>query len=332
MTSESPTKTVVVHPPARGFFGQLLDFYDRNVSLIQWGIIGVAFLGACGIYWYRTTAASEAAAWSSLSQAGSPEAYAEVASVHAGTQAAQWAKLREANSYLQTGLEGGFTDREKATTDLKKALVVFEELLNGKPPRDVREATLFGYARTLEMTADGDLTKVIAAYETLIAEFPKSVYLKDANDRVRQLKSGDSQQFYAWYSKQNPKPAPPAEPKDSIGGASKPGAQDGSIDPLTLKLPGMENDPVRLPTLTNLPGTDKSEDTPADEKPVTTEQPAEGDKPATEPATDKPAEEKTETEQPATEATPAAEAPATETPATETPATEASPEAPAKPE
>ncbi len=277
-------------------------YYERHAATLQWAIIGVAFVIACWIYYTRTTAATEAAAWNELSQSRSAEEYAQVASDFSGSKAAAWAKLREANSYLETYLRDSFENREKANTDLKKAKGILEDLIKEGGPKELKQQVLFAYARNLEMSSDGDVKPAIDAYENLIKEIPDTIFKREAEQRIQALKSPEAKEFYAFFAKQNPKPAPVPKPNDKATG------HFGGGDPFKALTPGLNEiqekaakgdggvpflSPPKLPEVT-LP-----EDTKAEEKPAT-------EKKAAEPETKSEEKPAAETEK-KTEETPAAE-------------------------
>ncbi|MES2789820.1 MAG: hypothetical protein V4719_09370 [Planctomycetota bacterium] len=303
-------------------------FYERHAASLQWGIIGAAFLIACGIYYWRTTSALEAAAWNELSQSQSAEAYAQVASDFSGSKAAAWAKLREANSYLETYLRDSFENREKANTDLKKAKDILAGLVAQNGPQEFKQQAMFAYARNLEMSSDGDLKPAIAAYENLIKEIPDTIFKREAEERIRTLNSPSAKEFYAFFSKQNPKPAAPPKPNDAKKGG----------DPFKTLTPGLGEliekaasgtgeggvpflSPPKLPEVT-VPDDSKPAEKPAADAPKTDEPKTE--KPATEPepkAEEKPAAEaeKKAEEKPAAEPEKKAEEKPAETPADKKP-------------
>ena len=297
-------------------------FYERNAAALQWGIIAIAFLLACGIYYWRTTAAVEAAAWNELSQSETADQFAKVATDFEGSRAAGWAKLRAANSYLETYLRDSFENREKANTDLKNAKEILTGLTKTGGPSEFRQQVLFAYARATEMGLEGDTKPAVDAYEALLKDYPDTVFKREAELRIRALKSPRAQEFYSFFSKQNPKPAAPPKPNDA-----KAGGFGGGGDPFKAITPGLGEiqdkaatgvggvpllSPPKLPELT-LPGDEKTTEPAtekkateekADEKPATEEQPA-ADKPAEEKAAPEKAEEKKADEK--TEETPAAE-------------------------
>lgn len=291
------------------------SFYERNAASLQWAIIGVAFLLACGIYYWRTTAAVEAAAWNELSQSETADQFSKVATDYDGSRAAGWAKLRAANSYLETYLRDSFENREKANTDLKNAKEILTGLTKTGGPSEFRQQVLFAYARATEMGLEGDTKPAVEAYETLLKDFPETVFKREAEHRIRALKSPQAQEFYAFFSKQNPKPAAPPKPNDA-----KAGGFGGGGDPFKAITPGLGEiqdkaatgvggvpllSPPKLPELTGPSETKPEEpaaDKKADDKPAAEEKKTEEKKAEEKPAETKPAEEKPAADKPAAEA------------------------------
>lgn len=306
--------------------------FDQYYNQILYGMCALLLVTAGWVYWTRTSAATEASAWADVNSCQTPEEFADVAKRHPNTAAATWAKLHEADGYLQSGGQAAFSNREASVTDLKKAEKIFEELAASRSaPADVRERAQFGLARALESQA-GDVGPAIAAYETLLKNFPNTFYKSEVEERIKSLGSSTSQSFYAWFEKQNPKPDAPASPHDT-------GPAEGSGEP---SLPNIENifdveKVLKGKDMDKIPDPSaKPEESP--EKPAPTDAPTEpgtekpkADTPAPEKTdSEKPATEKSESEKPAPEKTEnpeagkpeAAEKPAaTEKPATEKPAT-----------
>ena len=81
---------------------------------------------------------------------------------------------------------------------------------------NAKERALLGKARLLEATSDGDLKEAISAYEAFAAGFPESVWSAQVKSRIESLKSGDAGEFYAWFSKQTPKPEDRPNPQDGL--------------------------------------------------------------------------------------------------------------------
>ena len=134
--------------------------------------------------------------------------------------------MRESEAYLRSGGDVLFSERELADTDLKRAREGFEQLMaSASTGPIIRERAVWGVARCLESTSDGETTQAIAAYQRLLSEFPDTIYKPFAEDRIAALKTGGTKEFYAWFSKQNPKPTD-IRPKD--------GAVKSDLDPFDL--------------------------------------------------------------------------------------------------
>jgi hypothetical protein len=168
-------------------------------------------------------------------------------------------------------------------------------------PPEIQEQALFSLAVTLEsLTSQQTTTKpAIEAYQRLLTVFKDTRYKARAEARIKELEKPSSEEFYAWFHAQNPKPEDRPRPMD------------------------FNNMPFDLPQDTGRPA-----EMPADAAPT-------GDAPATGPALEAPAGETPATDTPA--ATPEASTPPTDpaTPAGEpaAPATESSgPALPSTPE
>lgn len=182
------------------------------------GVVCVASIIAAGvIYWVRSSNAQQSAAWTEIAAHRTADDLKDVAERYDGTSAAAWAKLQEAERRLAEGIPQMFTDRETAVRELGKAKAAFESLLSRPGIAPVaRERALFGLARCLESQSDGgkSLDEAVAKYESLVKEFPDSPYREIAEKRVTMLKNHEAQEFYAWFSKENPKPPPAPKPSD----------------------------------------------------------------------------------------------------------------------
>jgi hypothetical protein len=286
-------------------------FFERHGNHIAVGICVVSIVGAGFIYWTRSSYVKAAGAWMSMSSATTPNEYADVADRYRGTSAAGWAKLQEGDSRLSAGIQLMFTDREASLVELKKAKEAYATLVTTSDPA-IRERALFGQARTLESLSTGDLTDAIKVYDQLLKEFPAGVYKADVEPHVKRLKTGGAQEFYAWFSQKNPKPAPPKKPSDKVGGDESAGPAL-TIPDLTSPLPSETKpaddkgtDDKGTPPAEEKPADAKAEDAkpadpkPAEEKPADAK-PVEQLPPDEKPAEDKPAEPKPAEEKPAEE-------------------------------
>ncbi len=113
-----------------------------------------------------------------LSDAQSTADYGTVADKYAGTKVAPWARLREGENELSSGIRLLFTDRDAGRSDVKKAEENFEKLINDKSsPDEIVDRALFGLARCRESmppkdTGAGTINNpAIEVYERLL-KFP----------------------------------------------------------------------------------------------------------------------------------------------------------------
>jgi hypothetical protein len=130
------------------------------------------------------------------------------------TDAANWARLRAARILYDRAVSESLSNRVASDDDFKQAKELYSGLLKSDVPAEIREAALDGMARVLESTSAGDTAEAIAAYETLLREFPDTLFRDYAAHRIEELKKPETQEFYAWFSKQNPKPEDRPQPND----------------------------------------------------------------------------------------------------------------------
>lgn len=226
---------------------------ERYATTIVFCVCAALLVAAAVVWWIRQSTASSAAAWTLLENAESVDDFGSVAEKFKNTPAGDWAKLRESEANLKSGGDVLFTDRELANTDLKRAREGFEQLMaSASTSPMVRERAAWGMARCLESTSDGDTTKAIEAYQRLLNDFPDTIYKPFAEDRIAALKTGGTKEFYAWFSKQNPKPAD-IRPKD--------GAVKNPLDQFLPPAAATEGDGKTKGDETTTPPS-KSEDTP----------------------------------------------------------------------
>lgn len=252
--------------------------------------VAIAFVAALvviigGGWWYMSAASSQAEHWTELAAAGTSEEFGAVADKLKGTAPGYWARLREGELVLDESLPKMFTDREAGLADMKRCQEAFQEVLDGNPPDAIKERALFGLARVLETTSDGDTEPALKVWKRLVAEYPAGLYKAYSEERIKVLESNDGKAFYAWFAKQKPKPPEFRRPTDGAAGAAGMGL-DSFLPPSPAAKPATETKAEQEP------------EAPAPDKKIPDEAPAE--KPAEEkPAAEKPAEEKPADEKPA---------------------------------
>ena len=257
-------------------------------------VVCIAVVASVIGFWWTTRVDTESeAAWKQLDSAKTIDEFGVVVDKYKGKPPAHWAELQISEKSLQEGLPLMFTNRELALADLKKARTGFESLANEKGvSATIRERALWGIAVCLEATCDGDTAKAIEAYGRLLSEYPSTMFKPVADERMVSLKNKEAGDFYAWFSKENPKPAE-VRPQD----IKIPGLDDNKKDDDADVKPAA--DPAATKPAAEAPAAEKpTEEKPAEEKKATEEK-----KPADEKATEerKPAEAKADDQKPAEE-------------------------------
>lgn len=237
-------------------------FWQKNQKLIM-SVGGAAALGiVAAIIWSSSGDESDTGPWTAMYRAlglevsGDPDATRNLENLadstdFADSQAVVWAKLRAAQSHLQSGIGYMFTNRKAGTGELTEAKELFQSIIDdSSSPPAARERSLFGLATCIESLSGQDTQPAIAAYEKVILDFPETVYLELIDERIETLKKSSTREFYAWFSKQEPKPGDRSTPTDlgPLGGDNE----------LPVFLP-------EIPDLLQLP--DEPIDTPGTSKP-----------------------------------------------------------------
>jgi len=252
-------------------------FFEQYGTTLLLALAAVLVVIAAIVWWTKSSDAGAAAGWQDLSAAfrkpsQTAEDFANVAELYPGTTAAAWAKLNEGEAHLQSGVESLFTDKDGAVRDLEDAQAAFEAALDAKlNDAQLRVRALYGLARTLEATSDGNLKPALDRYEEIVRQYPDTVYEGLAQERIDALQSSDAKSFYAWFSKQKPAPKDAlSRPADSglLPGTS-PFAGPGFGSELESAVSPAANEPVEAPRPqpagdASTPAASASEATPAE--------------------------------------------------------------------
>lgn len=203
-------------------------FFDQYGTTLLLALATVLIVIAAVVWWTKSSTAGAAAGWQDLSAAfrkpsQTAEDFANVAELYPGTAAAAWAKVNEGEAHLQSGIESLFSDKDGAVRDLEDAQAAFEAVLDSKQDdAQLRVRALYGLARSLEATSDGNLKPALDRYEEIVRQYPDTVYEGLAQERIDALESSDAKAFYAWFSKQQP------SPKDALSRPSDSGLLPGT--------------------------------------------------------------------------------------------------------
>jgi hypothetical protein len=195
-------------------------FFEKY-GLTLLAVVAAVIVATIGYMVYESMQRTRlAAAWSEMEGVKLPADMEALAERLAGTPAGDWALLRAAELRFDEGMLQANRNREAANSEFKQSKAGFEKVLAGAAYADVlRERAIFGLARVLEATSTGDTKPAITKYEELVAQFPTSIFKPIAEERAKALNSPQVQDFYSWYSQQNPKPEAPTRPRDGMGNA-----------------------------------------------------------------------------------------------------------------
>jgi hypothetical protein len=195
--------------------------------------VGIALLivAAVSIGLYRSAAVGTRsdATFELLQNSGSgdPEALGVVGERYSDTTAGALAKLLQADALLAAGINGLFNDREETLNQLGDAVKRYSEVAGSTKDTLIRSRANFGLARAQESL--GDVEKAIAAYNTVVSIGESEAITKVAQQRIDMLKGPLSQEFFAWFEKQDFKPADPSLPPALPSGVSLPDLPDLSL-------------------------------------------------------------------------------------------------------
>lgn len=244
-------------------------FMEIHGNRLMIGVFVVALAIAGAIFWSRKNWARQSAAWHEFAIAvrvDNPEDYHDVWQKYKGTPVGLWAGVHEGEGWLSLGVQNMFRNVETATGELEKSRDAFQAVVNDRSaPPEIRERALIGLAHALESLSSGNQSDVIKTYESLLKEFPNSIYKEDAQQRLTELKK-HGEEFYTWFSKY-PRPKLPekrphdkgssapfdeeienfAEDLSKLSGGSKPEKKPASDDQ-SPKLPDLdESDSEKKP-------------------------------------------------------------------------------------
>jgi len=207
--------------------GAQIKKIEPYTKLIAVGL-SIAVLGAIAFGFYRSAAvgARSDATLELLQNSGAvdPEALASVGERYADTGAGALAKLLQADALLSEGIAGLFNDREAAEGQLDEALKQYTQVAQTSKDALLRSRAHFGVARTLE--SKGEVDKAVSAYNRVIDIGESDAIATAARNRIEHLKSPMTQEFFAWFAKQDFTPPDPTAPPALPSGVSLPDLPD----------------------------------------------------------------------------------------------------------
>ncbi|MEZ6067623.1 MAG: hypothetical protein R3B90_18370 [Planctomycetaceae bacterium] len=187
---------------------------EPYTNQILFGILVLFLLGVGAMLWARSTGSQYDKAWADFANAREPDDFLTVADDHKNSPVTAWAKLRAGELFLNRGLQVATSDSATFEERLKNAESAFQGLLQGDVPAEIKQRAVYGLAVTRESLSKGDTQPAVEAYQELIRQYEGSPYASIAKQRVEDLQSETTQEFYAWFQTQQRKPDERPQPKD----------------------------------------------------------------------------------------------------------------------
>ena len=203
---------------------RLGTFMEVHGNRLMIGVFVVGLAVAVALVWRKHENAKRSAAWQSFEIAtrfNTPDEYQDVWTKYKGMPAGLWAKVHEGERRLDLGVQSMFRNVEKGASELEKSRDAFQAVLDDRnAPPEIRERALIGLGHALESLSSGSEGDAVKSYESLLKEFPDSIYKEDAQQRLAGLKR-EGETFYTWFSKY-PRPKLAEKlPHDKGGAASE---------------------------------------------------------------------------------------------------------------
>jgi tetratricopeptide (TPR) repeat protein len=189
-----------------------------------------------------------------------------------------WAEVSLADLKLGEGIESLFREKQAAQSKLRSAIQHYQAVIDEADDALLVARARYGLARAYESL--GQLDEARKVYEQIVGSSATNAYISVAKLRLKDLERSSTQDFYAWFAKQEPVAVPPASdllpgtpgeklPFDS-GSLGSPGGLNLSGDSL-LNIPPLDTGTTG-PLLTpqskteEKDGKDAKEPTDTDEK------------------------------------------------------------------
>ncbi len=160
------------------------------------------------------------------------DALQEIAKKNPELPAGIWARQMAADVHLAEGSAQLYTDRDQARASLDLAITGYGEVIDAATEPMLLQRAYFGLGQAHEcmavLASKPDLVKnqlemARAKYQKLVDRWPQSILALSANARIEQISTPEGQEFYVWFSQQEPfKPGAGL----SGGGFPGPGAFD----------------------------------------------------------------------------------------------------------
>jgi tetratricopeptide (TPR) repeat protein len=180
--------------------------YARAITGV---LVAIAIVLAVYAYLGLTQRRAEVAASEQLITAmetGSPHDYQAAVDDYRGTQPATIAQLIMAERMLDDGSNALFTNKQAGRENLFKASDAFAGVEKDSRDPMLRAWAIYGLGRVHESM--GDLERAREDFQRLLKDYPDSSLADAAHTHLNRLGQQSVKEFYDWFAKQEPRPAP----------------------------------------------------------------------------------------------------------------------------
>jgi hypothetical protein len=172
------------------------------LTVIAVGLI----LWAAYSYLQQRNRAGATEAWYVFHQAANIEApdvnaLKLIVTEYEGAPVANWSRLMIADFSLAQGLEALFNDRSEATKQFETAEENYQGILQSSREEYLIDRAHLGLGRLNE--SRNELDQAREQYNLIAARSPFHAY---AQERIKDLETNPTKDFYDWFAEQNPKP------------------------------------------------------------------------------------------------------------------------------
>ncbi len=233
-------------------------WFEANATFLIYGL-AVVLAVVAAIVWMQRQPEQNSAASALLMDADGPEDFQNIADQYEGTPLANLARLKQADTLLNSASSKLFTDRTAANAELEQA----EAALNRLPEASgidaaVRDRVAINLARLTEMRCDGteeSIQGAIDAWQNVLTQNENSIGKLLAEGQIAELKKASAADFYAWFQPLDPKPADDLSFPGLPGGTFGPESVVPEVPP-NAEFPML--DELKLDGLTETPAPDDS--------------------------------------------------------------------------
>ena len=228
-----------------------IPWFEANGTFLIYGLAAVLAVAAA-LVWIQRQPEANSGVSAQWMDAQAPEDFQTIADEYDGSQLGSLARLKQADTLLDSATRKMFTDRKAANQELELAEAALSRLSDAPMFDDVVHArVLIGLARLAEIRCDGTDESVVTAtqaWQEVLEQSETSIGKDLAERRIAELTDPAVASFYVWFHALNPTPADDLNTPDFSGSPSF-----GSESADSPDVPNLD-----FPVLPELPGAGDS--------------------------------------------------------------------------